>query len=111
MVEARRFVFRALVTLDPDPSARLSRPAARQYPSHTRSLVILADPLWAGCGPARYLAAEIWRDDEAALRPGDQVLVTVRVSDDHARDYLDVGQRFSLWSGGQVGRGIVYRRV
>jgi len=37
--------------------------------------------------------------------------VTVRVTDDSADDYLAAGQRFTLWSGGQVGHGIVYRKV
>jgi hypothetical protein len=53
----------------------------------------------------------MWRDDEAPPRPGDRVLVTARVTDDHADQYLDAGQRFTLWSGGEVGHGIVYRRV
>jgi hypothetical protein len=73
--------------------------------------VILAQPLRADGGPARYFPTEIWREDELPLRPGDRVPVTARVSDDHADRYLDAGQRFTLWSGGQVGSGIVYRRV
>jgi hypothetical protein len=37
--------------------------------------------------------------------------VTARVTDDHAGEYLGAGQLFTLWCGGEVGRGIVYRRV
>jgi hypothetical protein len=107
-MNARQFMFRALVTLSPaDPP----HGAARQYPSHTRALVIMAHPLRADGGPARYFPTEIWREDAAPLRPGDQVLVTARVTDDVADEYLDAGQRFTLWSGGQVGHGIVYRKV
>jgi hypothetical protein len=108
----RQFMFRALVTLSPaEAMPGTPRPSAQQYPSHTLALVILAPPLRAGDGPARYFPTEIWRDDEAPLRPGDRVLVAARVTDDHADQYLDAGQQFTLWSGGEVGRGIVYRRV
>jgi hypothetical protein len=108
----RQFLFRALVTLNP----AVTPPGEGQclvphYPSHTRALVILAQPLRADGAPARYLPAEIWRDDELPLRPGDHVPVTARISDDHADQYLDAGARFTLWSGGQVGHGLVYRRV
>ena len=105
-------MFRALVTLDPaGPCRETPHGAARQYPSHTRALVVLARPLRADGGPERFFPTEIWRDDEGPLRSGERALVTARVSDDHADRFLDVGQRFTLWSGGQVGHGIVYRRV
>lgn len=108
----RQFMFRALVTLNPaDPPPGAGHSPAPQYPSHTRALVVLAKPLRADGGPARYFPTEIWRDDELPLRPGDHVSVTARVSEDHAERYLDAGARFTLWSGGQVGYGIVYRRV
>lgn len=73
--------------------------------------MILARPLRAGVRPARLLPAEIWWEDEELLRPGDRATVTARVIDDHAGDFLDAGQRFTLWSGGEVGHGTVYRRV
>jgi hypothetical protein len=111
-VNVRQFMFRALVTLNPAGTPpRTGHSPALHYPSHTRALVILAQPLRADGSPARYLPAEIWREDELPLRPGDHVPVTARVSDDHADRYLEAGQRFTLWSGGQVGYGIVYRRV
>jgi hypothetical protein len=108
----RQFRFRAVVTLDPVEQ----RPGAvqspeRQYPSHTRALMILARPLRADMGPARLLPAEIWRDGEEPLRPGDRAVVTARISDDHADAFLEAGQRFTLWSGGDVGHGTVFRRV
>jgi hypothetical protein len=73
--------------------------------------MILAEPLRAGVGPARCLPAELWWDSEQPLHPGDHALVTARVSDGEADAFLDAGQRFTLWSGGQVGRGTVCRRV
>jgi hypothetical protein len=73
--------------------------------------MILALPLRADGGSARYLPAEIWRDDEEPLRPGDHVTVTARVCDDRADAFLGAGQTFTLWSGGEVGHGTVFRRV
>lgn len=108
----RQFMFRALVTLNPaDTSPGAGHSPVLHYPSHTRALVILAQPLRADGSPAQYFPTEIWRDDELPLCPGDHVAVTVRVSDEHADRYFDAGQRFTLWSGGQVGYGIMYQRI
>lgn len=107
-----QFRFRAQVALDPVESGPPAlHPRTRQYPSHTRALMILALPLRADGGSARYLPAEIWRDDEEPLRPGDHVTVTARVCDDRADAFLGAGQTFTLWSGGEVGHGTVFRRV
>ena len=107
----RQFRFRALVTLEPaDPGSGALHKPPRRYPNHTRALS-LAFPLRAGAGPTRPLPAEIWWDGDEQLRPGVRALVTARVSDDRADDFLDAGQRFTLWSGSDVGHGTVCRRV
>jgi hypothetical protein len=108
----RQFRFRALITLDP-PGPRPGVPCApaRQYPNHTRSLVIQAMPLCCDVGPARYLPAEIWWDGDEPLRPGDHAVVTARVTDDRADAFLATGQPFTLWCGGEVGHGTICRRV
>lgn len=108
----RQFRFRALITLDPvEPrSGGLHRPP-RQYPNHTRALVIMARPLRDDTGAARPLPAEIWWDGDEPLRPGDHAVVTAMVSDEQADAFLGAGQRFTLWSGGVVGHGTVSRRV
>ena len=106
-----QFRFRALITLDPagPPTATL-HPPVQQYPNHTRALVILARPL-RHAGSARYFPAEIWRDSDRPLRPGDRAWVTARVTGDEAGAYFAAGQRFILWSGCEVGHGTVARRV
>jgi hypothetical protein len=112
VMKMRQFRFRALVTLDPvQPRPEALHPHAQEYPSHTRALMILALPLRADGGPARHLPAEIWQDGDEPLRAGDHATVTARVSDDHADAFLDAGARFTLWSGGEVGHGTIYRRV
>jgi hypothetical protein len=104
----RRFRFRALVTLAPaEPCNGAPYGSSRQYSGHTVALVILAPLLRGGDGQARFFPTEIWWDGEAPPGPGHHALVTVRVTDDHAGDFLDAGQRFTIWFRGQVGHGIV----
>ena len=56
----RQFRFRALITLDPVvPRPGALHPPARQYPRHTRALLIAALPLRADAGPARLLKCVI----------------------------------------------------
>ncbi len=38
-------------------------------------------------------------------------MVTVTVTDDEAGEFFEAGQRFTLWSGGDVGHGTISRRV
>ena len=38
-------------------------------------------------------------------------MVTLRVIGDDVSDYLEIGSHFSLWSGVDVGQGIVTRRL
>lgn len=105
-------MFRALIMLYSSAPDFATPDASRlQYPSHTLALVILARPLRSSADSARYLPTEIWRDAGTPLRLGDHALVTVRVMDDLADDFLDVGQQFTLWSRGQVGRGTVCSRL
>lgn len=108
----RQFRFRALIRLDPvGPRSTALHPPAREYPNHTRALMILARPLRADGGPTRYLPAELWRDEDEPIRAGERALVTALVSDDQAESFLGAGQRFILWSGSEVGHGTVCRRV
>ena len=73
--------------------------------------MVAALPLRPGGGPARLLPAEIRWDGDEPLRPGDHATATARAFDDHADAYLDTGERFTLWSGGEVGHGTIYRRA
>jgi len=46
------------------------------------------------------------------LRAGSpQIMVTLRVIGDDVSDYFDIGSHFSLWSGHDLGRGVVTRRL
>ena len=62
-------------------------------------------------GGTRIFPAEICWDDDEPLHPGDRAEVTITVTDDEAPEFLDGGQRFTLWSGDDVGHGTITRRV
>lgn len=114
-MKLRQLRFRALITLDPAgaPSvlpSRPSRPQAQGYLNYTHSLMVQALRLRAP-GGVRTFPAEICWDDEAPLHPGDHAEVTITVTDDEAPEFLGAGQRFTLWSGGDVGHGTITRRI
>ena len=107
----RQFRFRALITLDPiRPGPATLRLPVPQYPNRTHALMIHARPL-RNAGHTRYFPAELCWDSGRPLHPGDRAEVTITVTDDEARAFFAAGQRFTLWSGGDVGHGTISRRV
>jgi hypothetical protein len=107
--------FRALIALDPAGTrsalpSRPSRPPAQRYLNHTHALMVQA-PRLRSPGGTRIFPAEICWDDEEPLYPGDHAEVTITVIDDEAPEFLDGGQRITLWAGGHVGHGTITRRV
>jgi hypothetical protein len=51
-------------------------------------------------------------DDDGPFRAGSpQIMVTLRVIGDDLSEYLEIGSHFSLWSGHDLGRGVVTRRL
>jgi hypothetical protein len=112
MVQMRQVKFRALITLDPagaHPGTPL-HPTAEKYLNHTRALMVRARSPRPP-GHARCFPAEICWDDDQPLHPGERAEVTITVRDDEADAFFDAGLRFALWSGSDVGHGIVSRRV
>ena len=110
-MKVRRSRFRAVITLDPvEPRPAALHPPAREYRNHTRALVLRARPL-RNVGSIRLFPAEICWDSEQPLHPGDRAWVTVTIADDEAGAYFAAGQPFTLWSGGDVGHGIIARKV
>lgn len=102
-------MFRAVITLDPAESrpAALHAPA-QQYPNPTRALVARSPPAAQRRLRPVLPGGDLW-DSGQPLHPGDRAWVTVTVTDDGA--YFDAGQRFALWSGGDVGHGTIARKV
>lgn len=100
-----QFRFRALVSLDPPGQGR----AAREYPSGTRKLMVHASRIGQPSFD-KYFPAAISNDQERPMRPGDEAVVTITVSDDDALCYLAPGRPFTLW-GSSTGHGVISRRV
>jgi hypothetical protein len=107
----RQVRFRALITLYPlEACPETVHAAAPQFPNHTHALMVRARPL-RQAGATRYFPSEISWDGEQPLRRGESCVVTVTVTDDDVGEYLGAGQRFTLWSGGEVGFGTISRKV
>ncbi len=63
-------------------------------------------------GHSQIFSALVSCEDEVPFRPhGRQLLITLRLAGDDVADYLHIGGRFDLWLGGDVGHGIVTRRL
>ncbi|MGH3188825.1 MAG: hypothetical protein ACRDPY_19560 [Streptosporangiaceae bacterium] len=57
-------------------------------------------------------SALVSSDDAGPFRPGSsRVLVTLRIMGDDVADFLGIGSSFRLWLGGDVGLGVVTRRL
>lgn len=98
--------FRALVTLDASASDVL----ASHYAAGVYTVMVRA------CPPGRpgrdhYFPAALCPDDETPLKPGEQSVVTIALTDDQAGSFFGPGQRFTLWAAGDVGHGVISRRV
>jgi hypothetical protein len=63
-------------------------------------------------GHSQIFSALVSCEDEAPFRPhGHQMLVTLRMAGDDVAGYFQIGGRFDLWLGSDVGNGIVTRRL
>jgi hypothetical protein len=102
----KRYKFQALVTLYPPQDGE---PGVKLGPAPCRMV------LHAQNGETRrnqVFSALVASDDDGPFRPGgSKVLVTLRIVGDDVGDYLTIGSRFHLWLGGDVGLGVVTRRL
>ena len=104
VADMKRCKFQALVTPNASDEARekLSpgshRMVVRAQNSETKRSQVFAALVDAG--------------EEGPFRPGKpEIVVTLRVIGDDLADYLDIGSHFILWSGRDVGQGVVTRRL
>jgi hypothetical protein len=100
----KRGKFQALVTPNAGDEAR-----AKLAPGSHRMVLRVEN---GETRRSQVFAALVDADEVGPFRPGKPtVVVTLRVIGDDMADYLDIGSRFSLWSGSDVGRGVVTRRL
>ena len=104
--DVRTFRFRALVSLNPG----VPDIPAGHYPSGAR-MVLAEACLPDRPGRCRDFRAALCRDDGLPLRPGDHAVVTITLSGDEASAYFCPGQQFILWSGADIGHGVISRRI
>jgi hypothetical protein len=99
----RQVRFRALIALDETET----HPAFENY-TH-KVTVRVHDPKMPEY-IVSFPAVMCWEDDRQ-LRAGDHAVVTITINDEAADPLIDAGQEITLWSGGDVGHGVVSRRV
>ena len=100
----QRLKFQALVTPDQGDDARA------KLSSGSHRMVLRAEN--AETHRSQVFSALFDADEGGPFRPGKpEILVTLRVIGDDVSDYLEIGSHFSLWSGHDLGRGVVTRRI
>ncbi|HYB15683.1 MAG TPA: hypothetical protein VEF71_09460 [Streptosporangiaceae bacterium] len=101
----KRFKFQALVT--PLADGEGGMPALG---SGSHRMVLRAEN--AETHRSQVFSALVDTEDSDPFRSGaPEIVVTLRVVGDDVADYLDIGSRFSLWLGIDVGQGVVTRRL
>ncbi len=101
----QRYKYQALVTPnadDADARAKLS--------SGSHRMVLRAEN--SETHRSQVFSALVDGEDEGPFQAGKpQIMVTLRVIGEDVSDYLAIGSHFSLWSGNDIGRGVVTRRL
>jgi hypothetical protein len=102
----QRFKYQALVT----PSADDDEDERSKLCSGSHRMVLRAEN--SETHRSQVFQALVDCDDGGPFRAGSpQIVVTLRVVGDDLADYLAIGSHFSLWSGHDLGRGVVTRRL
>jgi hypothetical protein len=100
----KRYKYQALVTLTRCDDGG----ALPVLPGPTCRMVVRARH--RETGSARMFSALVSCDDNP-VATGSAIGATVIVLGDDAGDYLAPGERFVLWRGGDLGSGVVTRRI
>src|ERR1700746_3166617 len=102
----QRYKFQALVTPNADDDAD----ARAKLSSGSHRMVLRAEN--SETHRTEVFQALVDGEDDGPFRAGSpQVMVTLRVIGDDLAEYLEIGSHFSLWSGHDLGRGVVTRRL
>ena len=101
----KRYKFQALVTPVSDGAGGTSA-----LTSGSHRMVLRAEN--AETHRSQVFSALVDTEDSDPYQSGKpEIVVTLRVVGDDVADYLDIGSRFSLWLGSDVGQGVVTRRL
>jgi hypothetical protein len=103
----RRYKYQALVTFDPHDKGRAE---AALHESASR-MVVRAHHHDTG-GSKLFSALITAGDAGSAFQLGDEeAILRLEVLGEDVTDYLAPGEQFDLWRGGNVGHGVVCRRL
>jgi hypothetical protein len=106
VADMQRFKYQAMVT----PSADDSEDELSKLCSGSHRMVLRAKN--SETQHSEVFQALVDCDDGGPFRTGSpQIMVTLRVIGDDLAEYLAIGSHFSLWSGHDLGRGVVTRRL
>jgi hypothetical protein len=104
--DMKRYKFQALVK--PPPGADDEARAGLSSGSHR--MVLRAEN--SETRRVQVFSALVDSDEGGPFRAGSpHIMVTLRVIGDDVGEFLEIGSHFSLWSGGDVGQGVVTRRL
>jgi hypothetical protein len=102
----QRFKYQALVT----PDANADDDTRAKLGSGSHRMVLRAQN--SETHRSQVFSALVDGEGDGPFRDGSsQIMVTLRVVGDDVSDYFGIGSHFSLWSGNDVGRGVVTRRL
>jgi hypothetical protein len=102
----KRYKFQALVKPSPDADDE----ARAGLSSGSHRMVLRAEN--SETRRVQVFSALVDSDEGGPFRAGSpHIMVTLRVIGDDVGEFLEIGSHFSLWSGGDVGHGVVTRRL
>lgn len=102
----KRYTFQALVALDPPaagdraalPAGQTRRMAVRGHHHQTRRI--------------KFFSAMVTNNGQRSPRWKDHhVIVTIVITGDDAPEYFGIGNNLAVWLDGDIGHGIVTRRL
>jgi hypothetical protein len=101
----KRYKFQALIKPHADDSEARAKLSAGSH-----RMVLRASN--SETSRTQVFSALVDASEEAPFRPGSEhIVVTLRVVGDDVGEYLEIGSHFSLWSGTDLGQGVVTRRL
>lgn len=104
----KQYKYRALVKLDP-PAGRVNR-GSEPLPEAGGRVVVRARHHQTHTD--KVFAALVSTGHSEPLRPAaHSIQLTITVTGDDVRDYLDAGDTFTLWRGREIGHGVISRRL
>ena len=99
----KRYKFQALVTLDAPGTGVAVRPG------QTRRIVVRGEH--HDTHDSQVFSALVTPGEDLPRLDDHHVLMTVSLAAQDPSEYFEIGDHFALWLGGDIGHGVVTRRL